>query len=84
MGIYVFEPSILNYVREAGRLDLPDLILRLVADGEQPMGFDSKCRWLDMGRIEDYAAAVETFEKDRAVYLPPQIANPVRSEERSR
>jgi NDP-mannose synthase len=77
MGIYVFEPSILAHIREAGRLDLPDLILRLVANREQPMGFESNCRWLDMGRIEDYAAAVETFEKDRAVYLPSEVANRV-------
>jgi NDP-sugar pyrophosphorylase family protein len=84
MGIYVFEPRVLAQIRKAGRLDLPDLILRLVGDGEQPMGFESNCRWLDMGRIEDYTAAVETFEKDRTVYLPPQVANRVDNQEQPR
>jgi NDP-mannose synthase len=84
MGIYVFEPSILRYIKDAGRLDLPDLIKYLVRDGERPMGFESNCRWLDMGRIEDYMAAVETFEKDRAVYLPATVANRVTDAEYSR
>jgi len=84
MGIYVFEPSILVHIRKAGRLDLPNLIMGLVNHGEQPMGFESNCRWLDMGRIEDYTAAVETFEKDRAVYLPPAVANRVDNQEHSR
>jgi NDP-sugar pyrophosphorylase family protein len=77
MGIYVFEPSVLRYIKDAGRLDLPDLIKSLLRDGERPMGFESNCRWLDMGRIEDYTAAVETFEKDRAVYLPATVTNRV-------
>jgi NDP-sugar pyrophosphorylase family protein len=81
MGIYVFEPSILVRIRKLGRLDLPDLILSLVGDGERPMGFESNCRWLDMGRIEDYTAAVETFERDRAVYLPTCVTNRVDNEE---
>lgn len=80
MGIYVFEPTVLHYIREAGKLDLPDLVTRLVSDGERPMGFDSNCRWLDMGRIEDYSAAVETFESDRGVYLPTAVKNRVTDE----
>ena len=69
MGIYVFEPSIVEHVKGAGRIDLPDLILRLIREGQAPMGFDSGCSWLDIGRLEDYAAASETFERDRAAYL---------------
>jgi NDP-sugar pyrophosphorylase family protein len=83
MGIYVFEPSVLRYIEDAGRLDLPDLIKSLMRDGQRPMGFESNCRWLDMGRIEDYMAAVETFEKDRAVYLPATVANRVTDAEYS-
>jgi NDP-sugar pyrophosphorylase family protein len=84
MGIYVFEPSVLRHVKGTNRLDLPDLIKSLMRDGERPMGFESNCRWLDMGRIEDYAAAVETFEKDRAVYLPDTVAGRVTDAEYSR
>jgi NDP-sugar pyrophosphorylase family protein len=84
MGIYVFEPSVLSHIREAGRLDLPDLVKSLMRDGERPMGFASNCRWLDMGRIEDYAAAVESFEKDRAIYLPVSVESCVTDEELAR
>jgi NDP-sugar pyrophosphorylase family protein len=69
MGIYVFEPAILDYIRGAGRIDLPDLILKLVRENQDPMTFDSNCDWLDIGRSEDYMAASEAFEKNRAAYL---------------
>jgi NDP-sugar pyrophosphorylase family protein len=71
MGIYVFEPSVLDYIRGSGRLDLPELIMRMVLDGLSPMTFDSNCLWLDIGRLEDYANAIEHFEKQRSIYLPP-------------
>ncbi len=70
MGIYVFEPGVLKYIRGRGRLDLPDLVLELKHRGEKPMAYDAQCRWLDIGRVDDYATAVETFERDRELYLP--------------
>jgi len=68
MGVYVFEPSVLSLVRGAGRLDLPDLIRQLITAGQKPMTFDSQCRWLDMGRIEDYRLAGRDIRK-RPRYL---------------
>jgi len=84
MGIYVFEPSVLPLIRAAGRLDLPDLIRQLISGGQKPMTFDSQCRWLDMGRIEDYRQAVETFESDRDIYLPAAVSATVTDVENSR
>lgn len=69
MGIYVFEPEVLNFIRGVGRIDLPDLILRLMNDKKDPMTFDSNCSWLDIGRAEDYAAATDVFDKKRSEYL---------------
>jgi NDP-sugar pyrophosphorylase family protein len=71
MGIYVFEPEILSYVRGAGRIDLPDLVLRLVRERRKPMAFASNCQWLDIGRLDDYSSALEVFEKERETFLPP-------------
>ena len=71
MGIYVFEPSVLALIRKSERLDLPDLIRKLVDDGKEPMGYNSNCKWLDIGRVADYATAAETFEQDKQLYLPP-------------
>lgn len=70
MGIYVFEPEILGFIRGSGRLDLPDLVMHLVRSGKSPMGYDSNCRWLDIGRVEDYGVASDSFERDKALYLP--------------
>lgn len=70
MGIYVFEPGVLAEIRGKGRLDLPDLVLNLKKAGQSPMAFDSNCRWLDIGRVDDYAMASETLQRDRALYLP--------------
>ena len=83
MGVYIFEPSVLPLIRDAGRLDLPDLIRQLISTGQKPMTFDSQCRWLDMGRIEDYRLAVETFEADRNIYLPAAVSASVADEEAS-
>jgi NDP-mannose synthase len=84
MGIYVFEPTVLPVIRNSGQLDLPDLIKQLLGSGQRPMTFDSHCRWLDMGRIEDYRTAVETFENDRDAYLPASVSARVGDEEVSR
>jgi len=68
MGIYVFEPSVLQYLGKE-RLDLPDLIMQLVREKKIPMAYRSNCRWLDIGRVEDYSNAIESFEKEKEIYL---------------
>jgi NDP-sugar pyrophosphorylase family protein len=70
MGIYVFEPEVLPYINGEGRIDLPDLILRLVREGKKPMAFASDCQWLDIGRFDDYGSALEVFETQRELFLP--------------
>jgi NDP-sugar pyrophosphorylase family protein len=69
MGIYVFNPEVLDFVRGKGRLDLPDLVLILQSAGRSTFGFDSQCRWFDIGRPEDYATATEVFMNEREVFL---------------
>ncbi len=66
MGIYVYEPAVLRYIRPAHYLDFPDLVLTLLAAGERVNAYPSDDFWLDIGRHEDYARATEEFEKRRA------------------
>ena len=61
MGIYVYEPAVLKYVTKGQHLDLPDLVLRLIAAGERVCAFQTDCQWLDIGRPDDYALAQELF-----------------------
>ncbi len=65
MGIYVFEPAVLNYVPHNQYLDFPDLVLRLLQDGERVMGYPFDGYWQDLGRPDDYEQAIQEFESLR-------------------
>ena len=69
MGIYVFEPAILSYMKEGEYFDIPDLILRLKDDGKKIGCYRPECHWLDIGRVDDYEAAVKMFEEKKDQFL---------------
>lgn len=62
MGIYVFDPGILEWIPRGKHLDFPDLINHLLAAGEKVRAYVSADYWLDIGRPDDYARAQEQFE----------------------
>lgn len=66
MGIYVYEPAALKYIEPGKYLDFPDLVVRLIENGERVCGYTSKCLWLDIGRPDDYARAQEMFTERRS------------------
>jgi NDP-sugar pyrophosphorylase family protein len=68
MGIYVFEPRVLNYIPRNQYLDFPDLVLRLIEAGERVKSYPFDGYWQDLGREDDYEQAVHDFEA-----LKPQI-----------
>ena len=72
MGIYLFEPEILNYIPKAERLDLPELVLKLMHDGKKVNVFNFDGYWLDIGRPDDYERAIEEFAKHREAFLPSE------------
>jgi NDP-sugar pyrophosphorylase family protein len=72
MGSYVMEPHVLSYIDRGRRLDLPDLVRNLIADGQTVSGYYLDGYWLDIGRQEDYARAAEIFEKERRLFLPDE------------
>lgn len=69
MGIYVFEPRVLSYIEPNTRLDLPELVTRLLKAGQAVHAYVFKGFWLDIGRPTDYAFAVEHCEQLRPVLL---------------
>jgi NDP-sugar pyrophosphorylase family protein len=69
MGIYVFEPRVLNYVEHNQHLDFPDLVLRLLQAGERVMGYPFDGYWQDLGRADDYEQAVQEWETLRLQIL---------------
>ena len=61
MGIYVYEPRVLEFIPDGEYLDFPTLVLKLLAAGEKVAAFPADCQWLDIGRPDDYALAQELF-----------------------
>lgn len=68
MGIYIYEPGALKYIEPKRYLDFPDLVSRLVKQGERVFAYPSDCLWLDIGRPDDYARAQELFAERRDAF----------------
>lgn len=72
MGVYVFEPEILAYLEPNEYRDFPDLIKTLIGEGKKVVSYPFDGYWLDMGRPDDYARAIEEFESRRWEFLPQE------------
>ncbi len=73
MGIYVFEPRVLDFIPYSQYLDFPDLVLKLIQAGEKVVGHPFNGYWQDLGRLEDYEQAVQEFEDMRSQILGEEI-----------
>jgi NDP-sugar pyrophosphorylase family protein len=69
MGIYVFEPNVLQYIPLGERFDFPELVLRLLGAGEAVNGYAYDGYWMDIGRPDDYAQAIEDFQKEPGRFI---------------
>ena len=56
-GIYLLEPVVWSHVGEGTRLNMTDLIGRVIAAGLDVVSFPVLEYWMDIGRNEDYARA---------------------------
>ena len=66
MGVYVYEPRVLNFIEPDIYLAFPDLVHRLLKRGEKVYMYQNEAFWLDIGRRDDYAQAQEIFEANSA------------------
>jgi NDP-sugar pyrophosphorylase family protein len=55
MGVYVFEPAVLNYVAHDRYQEFPDLVQTLLDHGERVGAYPFDGPWFDIGREADYA-----------------------------
>jgi NDP-sugar pyrophosphorylase family protein len=69
MGVYVFEPRVLEYIPVGNYLDFPDLILKLIASGETVNGYTFDGYWMDLGRPDDYIQANQDFSNMKKQFL---------------
>jgi NDP-sugar pyrophosphorylase family protein len=72
MGIYIFEPRVLEYIPKGQYLDFPDLVKKLIAAGEKVSGYAFDGYWQDLGRPDDYETATQDFERMRSEFLPQE------------
>jgi NDP-sugar pyrophosphorylase family protein len=70
MGVYVFEPRVLDYIPVGEYLDFPDLVLKLIASGEKVYSYTFDGYWMDLGRPDDYIQANEDFKNMQDQFLP--------------
>lgn len=69
-GIYVYEPQILKYIEPGKRMDFPELVERLMKNGDRIVGYPSQDYWLDLGTHVDYERAQREFEQLKGKILP--------------
>jgi NDP-sugar pyrophosphorylase family protein len=65
MGIYIYEPEVLQYIQPGAYLDFPNLVLRLLASGQKVCAYPNDSLWLDIGRPDDYARAQEIYAEKK-------------------
>jgi NDP-sugar pyrophosphorylase family protein len=70
MGVYVFEPRVIDYIPVGQYLDFPDLILKLIANAETVNGYTFDGYWMDLGRPDDYIQANQDFTTMKKQFLP--------------
>ena len=72
MGMYVFEPRVLDFIPKGEYLDFPDLVKILLAAGERVIGYHFDGYWQDLGRADDYEQATQDFDDMRYQFLPEE------------
>lgn len=73
MGINVLnKKAIYEFITPDAYLDIPDLMMQLSSAGKLVNCYQSKCTWLDIGRVDDYQLATELFETKREFFLKKQ------------
>lgn len=73
-GIYVLDPSVLDYIPKQKYMDMPVLIQKLLANNHIINSYFSQERWLDIGTIEQYQYADEVFRRHRESFLKYEYA----------
>lgn len=56
-GIYVLNPSVLEYIPHNTYLDMPSLFDKLLKEAKDTIAFPIREYWLDIGRITDFEKA---------------------------
>ena len=71
MGINVLNRDAVRPLLSPGDyLDIPDLMTALAKNGDPIACYEEDCRWLDIGRMQDYEQANAAFEDNPSLFIP--------------
>lgn len=69
MGIYMFEPTILEYITTGKPYGLDSLVLDMIKKDDKVYSYNFNGYWLDIGRPDDYEIAIEKFKRERDFFI---------------
>ena len=78
MGVYVFEPTVLELVEPGVYMDFPDLVTALIERGDQVEAYRHSGSWVDVGRIHNLEALAQSLEGTAVDALAEHDAEPRR------
>ena len=70
MGIYAMSPPVLDHIPSNRPFGFDDLMHHCLQENLEVHGHRHQGIWLDIGRPDDYRAAIETFENNRPSFCP--------------
>ena len=76
MGVYVFEPSVLDLVAPGSYLDFPDLITALIERGDRVESYRHGGRWVDLGRVRHLEEVAQALEGSAEEVVAERDADP--------
>jgi NDP-sugar pyrophosphorylase family protein len=75
-GVYVYEPSVLATLPN-GPLQFPELVLRLIADGQRVVAYPTTAAWSHIGTIEQHEEALRSLPSPSEGRSPGDQVPPV-------
>lgn len=77
MGIYAFNKKVLDFIPEDTFFGFDDLVKTLIREKQSFRAFPFNGYWLDIGRVDDYEAAVNDFQAMKPTLLSTESGSPV-------
>jgi lipopolysaccharide/colanic/teichoic acid biosynthesis glycosyltransferase/dTDP-glucose pyrophosphorylase len=72
MGIYVLEPSALEFIPKEARFDIPELVQALLQADRRIGAYEYEGLWFDIGRQDDYYEAVTAWTASAETVAHPE------------
>jgi NDP-sugar pyrophosphorylase family protein len=69
MGVNALSCKAMEFIKPGQYLDMPNLMMSLKKAGLKVTTYSENCEWLDIGRPDDYEAAINLFNETKNKYL---------------